>query len=131
MPEYSSPQEYLRLIQQRWLNINSTVAETTANLLEDVVNSIFGDAARIGYELLQNADDASLTEGLNIDIEYFLLEEYVVIRHNGAGFSSANIEAICRYGSHELSVEKGTSVKFENTVEDEKQRNLKKLAIKV
>jgi hypothetical protein len=79
MFEHPSPREHLNLIQQRWLTIDPNAGGTTANLLYDVVRSIFGDAARIGYELLQNADDASETEGLSIDIECFLLEKYLAI----------------------------------------------------
>lgn len=60
---------HIDTIQKRWLHIDPIVAAMTANMLEDVIHSIFGDAARISYELLQNADDAANGEGLTVDVE--------------------------------------------------------------
>jgi hypothetical protein len=94
----TSAQEHITAIQARYLEAPAPLVATAANALEDIINSIFGDPARIGYELLQNADDASAGEGLNNEVQLFLLHQHLVIRHRGLHFSPANVEAICRYG---------------------------------
>lgn len=91
-----------------------------ANALNDIVHSIFGEPERIGYELLQNADDAAAPQsGLSIDIKFFLLEKYLVVSHNGRHFSNNNVEALCRYGATETEI-----------VEDEKQHDIDKIGYK-
>ena len=97
MPQ--SAKRHIEEIQRRYLDAPAPLVATTANALEDIVTSIFGDPARIGYELLQNADDASAGEGLNNEVQLFLLHDHLVIRHRGVHFSPANVEAICRYGA--------------------------------
>ncbi len=119
-----TPKEHLAEIQKRYLNVDPNVANDTANLLDDMVNSIFGDTARIGYELLQNGDDASIGNRIDLDVEFFLLEEHLVIRHNGLEFSPANVEALCRYGTRNLPEEDNQQKEYD------KQRNLNKIGYK-
>ena len=114
--------EHIETIQQIWLSAPGEAAGDMANALNDIVHSIFGEPERIGYELLQNADDAATEPGLSVDIEFFLLEKYLVIRHNGAHFSPGNVKALCRYGA---PVAEETSAG-----EKEKQLDLQKIGYK-
>jgi len=93
------PQQHLAALQGRWLLHDPGAAAITANALEDIIHSIFGDPARIGYELLQNADDAAKEEGLSVDVEYILLHRHLIVQHNGRFFSAPDVESLCRYGS--------------------------------
>ena len=90
-------QEHINQIQERWV-LHPQNASDMANALNDIVHSIFGDAARIGYELLQNADDAGSASN-NVEVKYYLLDKHLVIQHNGSHFNFDNIEALCQYGS--------------------------------
>ena len=114
-------QEHINEIQQRWTDVNPISASTTANALQDIIHSIFGDAARIGYELLQNADDAAFSSNQTVDVKYYLLDNHLVISHNGSHFNSANIEAICRYGANNLE---------QNNTETDKQSDINKIGYK-
>lgn len=112
---------HLEKLQHRWLHTDPIAAATSANMLEDVIHSIFGNAAQIGYELLQNADDSAEGEGLCVDVEYIILPDYLIIQHNGAHFSSQDVDGICRYGA----------VKEGQTDDPKaKQYNLKKIGYK-
>lgn len=91
--------QHIAAIQQRWLAADRRIAATTANALSDIINSVFGDPARIGYELLQNADDAARQEGLHIEVEFYLLDRHLLVQHNGKPFSPQDVEALCRYGA--------------------------------
>ena len=75
-------QEHINQIQERWV-LHPQNASDMANALNDIVHSIFGDAARIGYELLQNADDAGSASN-NVEVKYYLLDKHLVIQHNGS-----------------------------------------------
>lgn len=84
--EQISAQQHLKALQARWTESDSSAAEVTANALNDVIRSIFGDPVRIGYELLQNADDAALGEldnQLTAEVEYVLLDKHLIVQHNG------------------------------------------------
>ena len=91
-------QEHINQVQERWTSSDPNVVATTANTIEDIINSIFADSARIGYELLQNADDAGSSSN-NVEVKYYLLDKHLVIQHNGSHFDFDNIEALCQYGS--------------------------------
>lgn len=91
-------EQHINQIKEQW-NLTSSVPSTTANALEDIINSIFGKAAQIGYELLQNADDAGELSQDGIEVKYYLLKKHLVVQHNGKHFDSDNIEALCLYGS--------------------------------
>lgn len=117
----ASPLTHLETIQNRWLHNDPTAAAITANMLEDVIHSIFGDPARISYELLQNADDAANGEGLTVDVEYILLDRHLIVQHNGQHFSSHDVEGICRYGAVNTN---------QAEERESKQFNLKKIGYK-
>lgn len=81
-------------LQDRYLNSEPGVQADMANALDTIINSVFSDPEMIGYELLQNADDANATE-----IEFVFSGNYLIIRHNGDSFTEQNLAAICRYGN--------------------------------
>lgn len=81
-------------LQNRHLNAEKDNSADLANALDTIINSVFSDSEMIGYELLQNADDANATE-----IEFVFSGNYLIIRHNGEPFSAHNLAAICRYGN--------------------------------
>ncbi len=109
-------QEHINQIRNLWTSADPKITSTTANALNDIVHSIFGDAARIGYELLQNADDADAKNAT-----YVLLDKYLIISHNGKHFNHDNIEALCRYGANQV----------ENILEeDSKQKDINKIGYK-
>ncbi len=114
--------DHIESIRQIWLSAPREAAASMANALNDIVNSIFGEPERIGYELLQNADDAATKPGLSLDIEFFLLEKYLLIRHNGGHFTPIDVSALCRYGA---------SIGEDNRLnESEKQLDLQKIGYK-
>ena len=117
-----SAEEHIENIRQIWLGTPREAASVTSNALNDIIHSIFADPERIGYELLQNADDAATEDGLSVDIEFFLLEKYLVIRHNGAHFSSHNVKALCGYG--------GIENEDSDDNKEEKQYDIQKIGYK-
>jgi hypothetical protein len=82
-------------LQNLWTGVESTVSNTTANAIDTIVGSIFSDPEMIGYELLQNADDAGATA-----ISYLFYQNYLIVSHNGVEFSDQNVVGLCRYGAH-------------------------------
>lgn len=68
-----------------------------ANSLESLSTDIYTDSKRFIYELLQNADDASGSSGM-LDIQIKLVENYIIVSHNGESFSEVDIESICSVG---------------------------------
>lgn len=120
--QQNSATEHIEAIRQVWLSTPSEAAADMANALNDIVHSIFGEPERIGYELLQNADDAAITPGLSVDVQFYLLREYLVIRHNGLHFTPGNVKALCRYGAR--------SNETTPPDENEKQLDLQKIGYK-
>lgn len=124
--EQISAQQHLKALQARWTESDSSAAEVTANALNDVIRSIFGDPVRIGYELLQNADDAALGEldnQLTAEVEYVLLDKHLIVQHNGKHFGRQDVNAICHYGASRIQ----TQV---TGAEQTKQRDMNKIGYK-
>jgi hypothetical protein len=79
------------------LTINSPFqAINLANSVESLATDIYSENKRFIYELIQNADDAALDENAELSIQ--VLENYVVISHNGAPFNSRDIRGLCSIG---------------------------------
>ena len=79
------------------ININSPFpAVTLANSVESLATDIYSEDKRFIYELIQNADDAALDEDSDLSID--ILDNYVVISHNGAPFNSRDIRGLCSIG---------------------------------
>lgn len=80
-------------------NINITSPFQVVNLansVESLATDIYSEDKRFIYELIQNADDSALGEDSELSID--ILENYVVISHNGAPFNSRDIRGLCSIG---------------------------------
>ena len=79
------------------ININSPFQVVNlANSVESLATDIYSEDKRFIYELIQNADDAALNDDSELSID--ILDNYVVISHNGAPFSSRDIRGLCSIG---------------------------------
>jgi len=79
------------------INNNSPFpAVNLANSVESLATDIYSEDKRFIYELIQNADDAALDEDSNLSIQ--ILNNYVIISHNGAPFNSRDIRGLCSIG---------------------------------
>lgn len=77
--------------------INTNEAENVVDIakaLEALSSDLYTDSKRFIYELLQNADDATVDDSKNqIAIRFF--SDYMVFAHNGKEFSKRDIEGLC------------------------------------
>jgi hypothetical protein len=73
-----------------------------ANSLNILSKTVFGDVNRFVFELLQNADDASINGTGNI-IEFRLYNNYLLFSHVGKHFDQNDVHAISRVGSRDSS----------------------------
>ena len=117
----SETKAHLEELQSSWLNVERGPANSMANALNSVVASVFAQQSLIGYELIQNADDAAKKEGLSVEVDFFILHDYLLIRHNGAHFTPADVKALSQYGARTFEEESENSTK---------QRDLKKTGYK-
>lgn len=84
-------------IFQENININSPFQVVNlANSVESLATDIYSEDKRFIYELIQNADDAALDEDSELSID--ILDNYVVISHNGAPFNSRDLRGLCSIG---------------------------------
>jgi len=72
-------------------------AQNLANSLESLSTDIYTDSQRFIYELLQNADDASSTYG-SLELAIKIVDQYLVVSHNGEPFTQVDIESVCSVG---------------------------------
>lgn len=93
----SSLETAIKEIFEENLTINSPFQVVNlANSVESLATDIYSENKRFIYELIQNADDAALNENAELSIQ--VLENYVVISHNGAPFNSRDIRGLCSIG---------------------------------
>jgi hypothetical protein len=79
------------------ININSPFQVVNlANSVESLSTDIYSEDKRFIYELIQNADDAALNEDSEISID--ILDNYVIVSHNGAPFNTRDIRGLCSIG---------------------------------
>lgn len=79
------------------ININSPFQVVNlANSVESLATDIYSEDKRFIYELIQNADDAAMDSTAEIAID--ILDNYVIISHNGAPFNSRDIRGLCSIG---------------------------------
>lgn len=63
-----------------------------AGLLDEVGMNMYSSRKRMFFELLQNADDASALNGVQMKVA--VLDNYLIITHNGFAFNRNDFEAI-------------------------------------
>lgn len=88
------------LAERYTLKTNPDVATTVEQGLMQLSSGIYTEEERFIFELLQNAVDSydeRSNESLNINIT--IKGDYLVFMHNGAAFSSRDIEGICDIGN--------------------------------
>lgn len=79
---------------------NDSNSKSLANLLNILTKTVFGDANRFIFELLQNADDSPKEKGVaNVEVELRLLDEYLIFSHTGKHFSQEDVKGISDVGS--------------------------------
>lgn len=89
-----------KLAERYTLNTNPDVATTVEQGLMQLSSGIYTEEERFIFELLQNAVD-SYDEMTNetLTIKIMIEGDYLVFMHNGATFSSRDIEGICDIGN--------------------------------
>lgn len=79
---------------------NDSNSKSLASLLNILTTTVFGDANRFIFELIQNADDSPIVTNMaDIDIEFRLFENYLIFSHNGKHFSEQDVQGISDVGS--------------------------------
>ncbi len=72
---------------------NPTQAVNQADSITALSVDLYTDANRFIYELLQNADDSSNANGVNVWIKLF--DDKLVVAHSGKAFDEKDIRGIC------------------------------------
>lgn len=79
---------------------NDSNSKSLAGLLNILTQTVFGDANRFVFELIQNADDSPRETGAaNVEIELKLLNNYLIFSHTGKHFSEEDVKGISDVGS--------------------------------
>ncbi|CAF1622633.1 unnamed protein product, partial [Didymodactylos carnosus] len=70
-----------------------------AESLKSLSNDLYTDSVRFIYELLQNADDASI-RNLSVPrkVVISVIDKYLIITHNGLPFNEKDLDALCAVG---------------------------------
>jgi len=76
--------------------IDPDQAEMLANLLDTVSSDIFSESQRFIFELIQNADDAALTDCNEIHFDFY--SHSLIVSHQGKSFDEADIYGITNAG---------------------------------
>ncbi len=70
-----------------------------ARTLDVLSKTVFGEVNRFVFELLQNADDSSFDDNRLIDVEFKLLDNYLIFSHNGIHFNESDVMGISSVAS--------------------------------
>ncbi len=70
----------------------------TETLHRDIANDFSGNNKYL-FELLQNADDAS--NGATVHVEFKMVDDYLILTHNGIPFDDQHTEKLCNYVQRE------------------------------
>lgn len=79
---------------------NDSNSRDLANSLNILSKTVFGDVNRFVFELLQNADDASI-DGIGNKVEFRLYNNYLLFSHTGKHFDQNDVRGISRVGSRD------------------------------
>ena len=71
-------------------------AELAANLLDTVSSDIYSESQRFIFELIQNADDAALTDSNEVHFDFH--SHSLIVSHKGKSFDEADIYGITNAG---------------------------------
>jgi len=92
-----SKKEFIQALYKKRSTFNDPdQAEMMANLLDTVSSDIYSESQRFIFELIQNADDAALSESNEIHFDFH--SNYLIVSHKGEPFDEADINAITNAG---------------------------------
>ncbi|WP_199117842.1 sacsin N-terminal ATP-binding-like domain-containing protein [Pedobacter sp. ASV28] len=77
---------------------NDSNSRDLAHSLNVLSKTVFGEVNRFIFELLQNADDSS-SDGSPINVQFKLLENYLVFSHDGKHFTKEDVQGISGIGN--------------------------------
>ena len=77
---------------------NDSNSRDLANTLNVLAKTVFGEVNRFVFELLQNADDSS-ADGGAVDVQFHLLDNYLIFSHDGKHFSEQDVKGIAGMGN--------------------------------
>lgn len=81
---------------------NDSNSKSLANLLNILTKTVFGDANRFIFELLQNADDSPNGIGVaDVEVKLKLLDKHLIFSHTGKHFSKDDVKGISDVGNGE------------------------------
>ncbi len=83
-------------------------ASNLAHALARLSGDLYTETERFIFEILQNADDLP-GESKKVQIEFVLLEEHLLIIHNGKPFTAENVKAISSIGASTQSNNSSTT----------------------
>lgn len=79
---------------------NDSISKSLANLLNILTKTVFGDANRFIFELIQNADDSPRESDNNgVEVQIKLLNNYIIFSHTGKHFTREDVRGISDVGS--------------------------------
>lgn len=93
-----TPKEFIQQLQlQNSSYGNPEQASNQANSIEALSTDIYTDRKRFIYELLQNADDASVNNG-HLIVHFWFFDGWLAVSHQGEPFTEVDIESIASVG---------------------------------
>lgn len=91
------PQEFINQIYLEKAK-NDSNSRDLAKTLDVLSKTVFGNVNRFVFELIQNADDSSV-EGQELDVQFQLLDNYIIFSHNGKHFTHDDVKGISGMGN--------------------------------
>lgn len=85
---------------------NDSNSQDLARSLDVLSQTVFGQVNRFIFELLQNADDAATKDHKQIDVQFRLLNNYIVFSHDGEHFNTGDVKGICSVASRKGNKDK-------------------------
>lgn len=84
---------YKRIVERSFFKHKSPSSNANqANLLEEVGQNMYDSKDRMFFELLQNADDASSKNGVNVILQS--VDDFIIMAHNGMPFDRRDYVSI-------------------------------------
>lgn len=107
-PQEIRPQWFIEQLFNDRYNDKSKNFESSTNFLDTLSKQLSAKESTFIYELLQNASDYPM-DGSPVDVEFRILDNYLVFMHSGAYFNVRNISGICGINEKEKSANKKLS----------------------
>lgn len=93
-PQPIRPQWFIDQLFDDRYNDKSKNFESSANFLDTLSKQLSAKESTFIYELLQNANDYPI-EGVPVDVEFHITDNYLLFLHSGDYFNVRNISGIC------------------------------------